>query len=389
MTRFQKIGVAGLCMALAVSAVVPSLLRGAAPGRAAASPAPAAGRTPEKIFSEIEDAQSDATKIMPSLALLADPDFRSADGQKVIPMLKKMVGLWVELGNAVESKDEKEDVRINRFRFMAFVSALGDKETNDRLAEIAKSKDSDALSAKTAILFSDWVTHSKDAAAQAKIIEDFTPVMKDNASSDEVVATLGAMSNLGSASNDVTKQLIEAVRTNMKADSAKSLLAQLDGEQEQIAMVGKPLAIQGRTSTGGTFSSMDYKGKVVLLDFWATWCGPCIGELPNVKKAYADYHDKGFEIVGLSCDADDDVLNTFTQKNMMPWIQLREASQNERENWHPIAKKFHVDGIPTMFLIDRKGTLRFVDAREDLPKKVAQLLAETDSAASQPAPVTK
>ena len=113
-----------------------------------------------------------------------------------------------------------------------------------------------------------------------------------------------------------------------------------------------------------------------MLDFWATWCGPCIGELPNVKKAYASYHDKGFEIVGLSRDTEDDVLNKFTKENDMPWMQLREKSQDEKDRWHPLAKQYHVDGIPQMFLLDKKGILRFVDAREDLEKKVKMLLEE-------------
>src|SRR5262249_23927211 len=148
----------------------------------------------------------------------------------------------------------------------------------------------------------------KDADAQAKILEDATPFVKDNAENSEVVGMLGTMAALGPANNDVTKKLIEVARTNTKGPEAQRLLSQPYGMQEQLALVGKPLAITGRTSTGSTFSSSEYKGKVVMLDFWATWCGPCIGELPNVKKAYDDFHPKGFEIIGLSCDDGDGVL---------------------------------------------------------------------------------
>jgi thiol-disulfide isomerase/thioredoxin len=191
-----------------------------------------------------------------------------------------------------------------------------------------------------------------------------------------VAGALNFMANLGGANNDVTKKVIEVIRTNIKTDDVKAMLAQLDAAQAQLALVGKPLTIAGRTSTGGSFSLADYKGKVVMIDFWATWCGPCIGELPNVKKAYKDYHDKGFEIVGVSCDDNDNDLNAFTKDNGMTWVQLREKSQTEAENWHPLAKKYGVDGIPAMFLVDREGILRFVDARDGLEKKVAQLLAE-------------
>ena len=143
-----------------------------------------------------------------------------------------------------------------------------------------------------------------------------------------------------------------------------------------MKLLNKPLVMQGRTSSDSQFSSASYKGKVVLVDFWATWCGPCVEGLPEVKGIYKKYHDKGLEIVGISCDDNDPELNAFTKKNEMPWMQLREKSQTEADQWHPLAKKSGVEGIPTMFLIDRKGVLRYVDARENLEKEVAQLVAE-------------
>ena len=77
----------------------------------------------------------------------------------------------------------------------------------------------------------------------------------------------------------------------------------------------------------------------------------------------------------MDCDDSDETVNGFTQSHEMPWLQLRELSQSQ-ENWHPLAKQWHVDGIPTMFLIDRQGILRYIDAREDTATKIAQLLAE-------------
>lgn len=94
----------------------------------------------------------------------------------------------------------------------------------------------------------------------------------------------------------------------------------------------------------------DYKGKVVMLDFWATWCGPCIAELPNVKKAYAAHHEKGFEILGISFDQKDmaDKVSKFAVENGMPWRHIYEGKFWDTD----LGGLYDVSGIPFVLLVD-------------------------------------
>ena len=123
---------------------------------------------------------------------------------------------------------------------------------------------------------------------------------------------------------------------------------------------GKPLSIS------------NYKGKVVLVDFWATWCGPCVEELPNVLKTYEKYHDQGFEIIGISLDTDRKQLDAFLEKHKgMTWPQYFDG-----KGWqNKLAEKYGIEAIPTTFLLDGEGKIIEKDLRgPELEKAVAAAL---------------
>jgi peroxiredoxin len=102
---------------------------------------------------------------------------------------------------------------------------------------------------------------------------------------------------------------------------------------------------------GRQVSLSDYKGKWVLLDFWASWCAPCRAENPNVLKAYNIYHAKGLEILAVSLDNGKPAWEQAVKKDQLPWTQV-----SDLKGWDSApAKLYNINGIPANFLINPKG----------------------------------
>jgi thiol-disulfide isomerase/thioredoxin len=145
-----------------------------------------------------------------------------------------------------------------------------------------------------------------------------------------------------------------------------------DSPEVGKAELGKPLVLKFKATDGREVDLAKLKGKVVLVDFWATWCGPCMRELPSVKATYDKLHGKGFEIVGISFDQKKEALARIVKREKMAWPQYFETRSEE----HRIGEKLGSESIPTMWLIDKEGNLRDLDARHNLAGRVEKLLAE-------------
>ncbi|MDE0469125.1 MAG: redoxin domain-containing protein [Candidatus Poribacteria bacterium] len=120
---------------------------------------------------------------------------------------------------------------------------------------------------------------------------------------------------------------------------------------------GKPISLQ------------QYRGKVILLDFWAIWCGFCLAEMPNVKRVYDTYKDQGFDIIGVNLDTDERRLRNYLKENDIQWRQIFSG-----QKWKsPLVQQYHIRSIPAPCLIAKDGTLISSEARG---VKLEQLVAE-------------
>lgn len=129
--------------------------------------------------------------------------------------------------------------------------------------------------------------------------------------------------------------------------------------QSELAVGAKFPDFHEQDVNGKPLSIANYKGKVVMIDFWATWCGPCRGEIPNVVATYQKYHSKGFEIIGVSLDSDKQKLLDFIAQNGMTWQQYFDG-----QGWsNKLAVKYGIDSIPMTYLLDGNGKIIGKDLR--------------------------
>ena len=239
----------------------------------------------------------------------------------------------------------------------------------DALLADARLTGKDQCDLRLAILNRKQFDHRLDQNAfQIEYEKGLRELIKDNPESVEPyekLLDLAARSPDGKARSIANEVLALPVSEHNKA-IANGILRRLDA-------VGKPLDMKFVALDGRQVDLSQMKGKVVLVDFWATWCVPCMGEIPQVKDTYENFHAKGFDVVGISFDGIQQSLQRFVEQKKLPWPQYFDGEDFFKNKF---GVQYGIAGIPTMWLVDKKGNLRETNARADLKGKVKKLLEE-------------
>jgi thiol-disulfide isomerase/thioredoxin len=260
-------------------------------------------------------------------------------------------------GEAAPPPAAKPDVAVELQQLVekAKVKIEAGANTEAALAEDLKAFDA---------LLEEHKAEKTDAVAQVLFMKAllYMEVIKDYDKGGELLKQLKADFPETQAAKNVDKVLawLDQTKETMKIQSAlKPGVGFPDFNEKDLA--GEPLSIA------------KFKGKVVLVDFWATWCGPCRGELPNVLAAYNKYHDKGFEVIGISLDQDENALKNFIKEKGMAWPQYFDG-----KGWgSKLGQKYGINSIPMTFLLDQEGRIVAKELRGPaLDAQLARMLSK-------------
>lgn len=173
-----------------------------------------------------------------------------------------------------------------------------------------------------------------------------------------------------------TDKTIQLARELIEINASDFYVRQALGFQREAEHLGTGAEAPDFTAAtidGKELSLSDYRGNVVLLEFWATWCGPCLPEIPHLKNLHSTYSGQDFKIIGISLDRESTKLEAFIREENMGWSQIHQAKRWQDE----IPRLYNVYMIPRSFLIDRDGTILTKDLKgEALEKKIAKLMNE-------------
>ena len=255
------------------------------------------------------------------------PAVAPAEKSAILADLEQLVGAIVEKVKAADGQIEAQQLSAEFAQFEALVAKHSDAKPEERAS---------VLYAKALICLQVFGDYEQGAAIVRRFKTEF-PTTEFAAKADEVLAA------------------IEQER--QAAELRKSLVA-------GAVFPG----IEGKALDGAAVSTAALKGKVVLVDFWATWCPPCREEIPNVLAAYEKFHAKGFEVLAVSLDRDEADLKKFIAEKKLPWPQIYDGAE-------ALAEKFAIEAIPTTYLVGADGKIVATELRGDaLAKKLEELL---------------
>lgn len=178
-----------------------------------------------------------------------------------------------------------------------------------------------------------------------------------------------------------TYELLDSLLEDDEREAMQSLRLNLKASIRKLNLLGSKFELKAKSINGQTINIDDYAGKFVVVDFFATWCQPCLVELPRLKQHYAKYQSKGLEVIGVSLDDSAKKLQAFLDDADLPWPIIHDS---ESDPLKTLQMRFGIAQLPTVLLLNKEGTVVSLEARGSELNRLVQKLFDTPTLAPPP-----
>jgi thiol-disulfide isomerase/thioredoxin len=291
--------------------------------------------------------------------------------EELAPYFTKQAELIGELARSHPDDARLAKLLPQRWVALARTEKAGEaiKEIDASLARAKKEEQKlEGLFLKTMIVAN---FNSEHLASAVPAAEEFVKIAPKDQRASMVLHAI--------ASNTTDKSLQTTFEDRILKDYPDSReVASIKSERKKREKIGKPFELEFTDAIkGSTVSMKGLRGKVVVVDFWATWCVPCVEEMPKMKTLYAEYKDKGVEFIGVSLDLPKekgglDKLKKYVADNKIGWPQYYQGNFWESE----FSAGWGINSIPCVFIVDAEGNLYTTEANRKLEKLIPEVLGK-------------
>ncbi|MEM7474481.1 MAG: TlpA disulfide reductase family protein [Planctomycetota bacterium] len=168
-------------------------------------------------------------------------------------------------------------------------------------------------------------------------------------------------------------ELLDELLKDDKREEMQAFRVNLKASVRRLALLGEKMDMEAKTIKGKKIAVKDFEGKFLIIDFFASWCKPCLEETPRLKGHYQKYRSKGLEVIGVSVDQKRESLDKHLKKTKLPWPVIHDLADNPLDT---LQIKYGISQLPTVLLINKEGTVVSLEARGAELDRLMQMLFE-------------